>query len=510
VVEPWVCLVSADVCLLLEGTYPFVRGGVSSWVHQIISGLPELRFSLVFIGGSRRDYPEPRFELPKNVIHREAHYLEDALRDMKPVRPRSRPGTVEELRTFGEALARWRGTTSDDALDAALDRVLRTLASPGGISRDELMFGAVGWQLIRESYQRGFEGTPFIDYFWTARLMLGPVMQLAQIAERIPHARVYHTVSTGYAGLLGALLRARRRGSLVLTEHGIYTKERKIDLNHAEWLDGLRPRVRTGLQEGASLRQLWIRYFEALGRLTYRAADPIIALYGGNRARQQDDGADPKRTRVIVNGVDVDRFAPALRARGHQPPKAVGLIGRIVRIKDVKTFVRAMAVVMAAVPEAEGLIIGGSDEEPEYAEECQALVRDLGLAERVRFLGHQKVEEIFPRLGVLMLSSISEAQPLAVLEAFASGVPCVTTDVGACREQIEGLTDGDRALGRAGRVVAFADPQSLGAAAVELLTNLDTWRSCQRTALARVRAFYTQRAMLDSYRAIYTGAKAAA
>ena len=44
----------ADVCLLLEGTYPFVRGGVSAWVHQIISGLPELSFSLVFVG-SRRD-----------------------------------------------------------------------------------------------------------------------------------------------------------------------------------------------------------------------------------------------------------------------------------------------------------------------------------------------------------------------------------------------------------------------------------------------------------------------
>src|SRR5690348_5925935 len=35
----------ADVCLLLEGTYPFVRGGVSAWVHQFIGGLPELSFS---------------------------------------------------------------------------------------------------------------------------------------------------------------------------------------------------------------------------------------------------------------------------------------------------------------------------------------------------------------------------------------------------------------------------------------------------------------------------------
>lgn len=40
----------ADIALLLEGTYPFIRGGVSSWVHQMISGLPEYRFALVFLG----------------------------------------------------------------------------------------------------------------------------------------------------------------------------------------------------------------------------------------------------------------------------------------------------------------------------------------------------------------------------------------------------------------------------------------------------------------------------
>lgn len=43
----------ADIALLLEGTYPFIRGGgVSSWVHQMISGLPEYRFALVFLGGA--------------------------------------------------------------------------------------------------------------------------------------------------------------------------------------------------------------------------------------------------------------------------------------------------------------------------------------------------------------------------------------------------------------------------------------------------------------------------
>ena len=68
----------ADVLILLEGTYPYVRGGVSSWVHQMIRGLPEYKFELLFIGGSRKHYGELQYELPDNVTDLNIHYLEDA------------------------------------------------------------------------------------------------------------------------------------------------------------------------------------------------------------------------------------------------------------------------------------------------------------------------------------------------------------------------------------------------------------------------------------------------
>ncbi|MCK5799576.1 MAG: DUF3492 domain-containing protein, partial [Deltaproteobacteria bacterium] len=58
----------ADVCLILEGTYPFVTGGVSSWVHHLISGMPDVTFSLLYISGSKSLTQEPRYELPPNVI----------------------------------------------------------------------------------------------------------------------------------------------------------------------------------------------------------------------------------------------------------------------------------------------------------------------------------------------------------------------------------------------------------------------------------------------------------
>jgi polysaccharide biosynthesis protein PelF len=162
--------------------------------------------------------------------------------------------------------------------------------------------------------------------------------------------------------------------------------------------------------------------------------------------------------------------------------------------------------VISALPDAEGWVIGGSDEDPTYAQECEALARSMGIADKLRFLGHQNVQEILPKLGVLMLTSISEAQPLAILEAFAAGVPCIATDVGACREQIEGGISEDRALGQAGRVVPFADAEALAKAAIELLSSPDTWRACQAAGIARVERHYSQSAMLDAYRSVYLSA----
>ena len=67
----------ADVCLLLEGTFPYVRGGVSSWVNQVIRSFPEYSFALCFLGSRPQDYPKMQYALPDNVVHLENHYLYD-------------------------------------------------------------------------------------------------------------------------------------------------------------------------------------------------------------------------------------------------------------------------------------------------------------------------------------------------------------------------------------------------------------------------------------------------
>lgn len=64
-----------DVMLLLEGTFPYVSGGVSSWVNQIITGFPDLSFGAVFIGSRPEEYDGLKYELPFNLKHLQIHYL---------------------------------------------------------------------------------------------------------------------------------------------------------------------------------------------------------------------------------------------------------------------------------------------------------------------------------------------------------------------------------------------------------------------------------------------------
>jgi glycosyltransferase involved in cell wall biosynthesis len=380
----------------------------------------------------------------------------------------------------------------------------RLLGEDDGLTRSDFLHGDATWERIYHGYERECPDGSFTDYFWTIRAMYAPLFGLAELARRLPPARSYHALSTGYAGFLGALLRHRHGRPLLVTEHGIYTKERKIDLASAEHVPG------DGGDPGALGfgRRLWIRFFQGLGRIAYASAEAIISLYEGNRQRQIQDGADPARTRVVPNGVDVERFRELRERRPTEPAPVLGFIGRVVPIKDVKTFIQAMKAVVARCPEAQGWIVGPTSEDESYAAECRELSATLGLERHVRFVGFRPPGEVLPGLGLLVLTSVSEALPLVVLEAFASGLPVLTTDVGACRELVLGRTREDRALGAAGAVVPIADPEATARAALALLRDRARWAAAQEAAVRRVETYYTERQVIEEYQRIYREASA--
>lgn len=505
----------ANVCLLLEGTFPYVRGGVSTWVKQMIEGMPHLSFSIVYLGADAETQGEPSYELPANVIHLETHFLLDD----SPEEPKNNswPEKIKSLAKSASSnkqrMQQFSANSelhselrkSNGAIDKSVtDGFTKLMTGRMPIEEVDLKQGKGAWDTIREKYQDAPEGLDFNHFFWTVRSMHSPLFTLANIVKQAPSADVYHSVSTGYAGYLGSMLQGATGKPYIISEHGIYTKERELDLAQVEWIPEELDPFKVGLNDNMSyLRSVWIRFFLSLGRMSYSSASQVFTLYGGNRKRQIIDGCPEEKLTIIPNGVNVSRFKPVRRAKDAAVPPILALIGRVVPIKDIKTFIRAMQIVRTQLPDAQGWLFGPEDEDEDYTRECKMLVESLGLSDVVKFQGFGKPEEIFPAVGLSVLTSVSEGQPLVALEGFAAGIPAVTTDVGSCRELIEGIDEEDRALGQAGSIVPIADPAAFAEAAVQLLSDDAAWRSASEAAILRVEKYYDEVDMIERYRRVY-------
>lgn len=501
----------ADVCLLLEGTYPYVQGGVSSWVHQIVTELPEVTFALFFLGSTREQARQKRYTPPPNVVSLTEVFLFDRLPPAELV-PAAPPPAAQArfyaaLRDFYFApdaetrrQAFWPILAAIDAIEAA----------GGRFTFGNLLQDPAAWALLNEACTRFAPNESFIDFFWATRFVHLPVWIALQARHQLPAARLYHSVSTGYAGLLGAL-GARARGvPYLITEHGIYTKERIAEISQATWIYDPASRYFDVTEGIGTFKQLWIDLFMLLGEISYAGAQRIISLFEGNTYLQIEYGAEARRLEVIPNGIDPTRFDAALAQRqtrlrsGLGPEIVIGFIGRVVPIKDVKTLIRAARTVIAREPRAVFQLIGPTDEDPEYFAECREMVGLMGLENQVRFLGPKNIREIMADLDVCLLTSISEGLPLIILEAFAAGVPCVATDVGACRELIFGRTPADKAIGRAGLLTKICSPLDTAEAVLTVIASAENLLAMGQAGRTRAERHYRQSEIIDRYRQFYT------
>ncbi len=501
----------ADVCLILEGTYPYVQGGVSSWVHQIVTELSEVTFALFFLGSNREQTVKKRYTPPPNVISLTEVFLFERLppEEMVPQRlpAAERAAFYTALRTFYLAPAQrdpmgafWAVI---DALDAIEQRGRRVTF--GNLLRDE-----EAWGLLTEACQRFAPDESFIDFFWAVRFVHLPVWTALLARRQIPAARLYHSVSTGYAGLLGAIAARHQGVPYLITEHGIYTKERIAEISQATWIYDPPSRYFDVGEGMGAFKQLWIDLFMFLGEVSYAGAERIVSLFEGNTYLQIEFGAEARRLEVIPNGIDPAKFDAACTQRrtrltaGLGPEIVVGFIGRVVPIKDVKTLIRAARTIVAREPRAIFHIIGPTEEDPDYFDECKQMVSLMGLEKKVLFLGPQNVREILSGLDVCLLTSISEGLPLIILEAFAAGVPCVATDVGACRELIFGRTLEDKAIGRAGLLTKICSPLDTADAVLRVVSSAENLLTMGQAGRTRAERHYRQTEIMGKYRTFYT------
>jgi len=348
-------------------------------------------------------------------------------------------------------------------------------------------------------YEEGDNTISFLDFFWNYRFTFLPLVQLLKAS--IPPAPLYHTISTGYAGLLSCLAKIKFNSNMIATEHGIYTKERRIEIAQANWIYERETEFVKATSELGFFKDWWIRYFSLMSKFTYQFADKITTLYYGNKVAEIADGAEEANIEIIPNGVNVKAFRSIAKNREKKDKRrTLAFIGRMVPIKDVKTLIKASKIITQQLPDVQILLMGPQEEQSQYYQECSVLIKTLGLEEHMVFTGHVDIKQYFPSIDAILLTSISEAQPLVILEAGACAIPSIATDVGSCRELIEGTDEEDQALGPSGIVVKFHSPEE---AAIKLLTDDELYEAMSEAAFKRVNKYYNQTDMIVAYRNLY-------
>lgn len=489
-----------DVCIVVEGCYPFVAGGVSSWLDWLMRKQPDTHFAVVALVADNRPR-EMKYELPANVGHFQAVSLAPRLH---------RPGVSQPLIDVSELSNLLFRITREGDVAALIELAehaerpvrrsgLKWLQGSKPITTSDLLCTQAGWKAMIDCYGRIAPEASFSDFFWAWQNLVGGM--LSAITAPMPKAKVYHAISTGYAGL-SAVCAARRYGTRsAITEHGIYSNERRIDLVMADWISDTIDKGLKGLDERTDVRDFWIETFESYARITYAGADRVTTLYSANQSFQCSLGAHSEKLRVIPNGIELEKFEEIKGGPAARPTAA--LIGRVVPIKDIEVFIAAAAVVRKSIPDVEFLLIGPTDEDVEYFELCQRQISELNLHDTIVFTGMVNILEYLGKIDVLVLTSISEAQPLVLLEAGAARVPCVATDVGSCREIIEGAPDEIPNLGMAGQVAPAMDSIAIGNAIVELLSNPELRRRCGETLRQRVETYFTSDLSARRYAELY-------
>lgn len=484
-----------DVCLIIEGCFPYVRGGVSNWTYNLIKELSDINFSLMIIWPSQNISRKLQYTIPHNVKEiREVFVC--TYKAKRKYRKNPTRKLLGVLKLLDEDIYNAQIKNFDKFLEVVLSIDTKE------INLQQLFQSQQAWASIVELHENHYPDESFIDLFWTWRCSRLPLFNC--IKAEVPPARIYHCLSTGYSGFLGVLASKRFGSHLLITEHGIYNSERKIELASADWIYEQRDRRLRFKKELSPLRQIWLNFFKYMGLLAYHHSDLIITIFEGNKDLQVLGGAPEEKILVIPNGIDVERFSKIRRGSKGNPRKLqIGFVGQVVPIKDINTLLKAYRIIKHNYPESDFFIIGPYDEDPIYYEECKKLSSLLGLDDCLKFTGAVDVEEYYSKLHLVVLTSIKEVVPLTILEANAAGIPVVATDVGACRGLLHGVTQEDREIGPSGIVTQVANPEDTANAILSLVNDQSLYEKMSNAGRERVRRFYDQKIVYSRYRELY-------
>jgi len=497
------------IALVTEGSYPFAHGGVSVWCDQLVRGLSEHEFDVVALTGTGTE--KRQWALPENVRSVRSLALWGPTRPngrhftlagrVRPGRPDAVHPGLRGIQVGADPVAQQCvlelvGALVEPDLHLAGERFRSVLRTWARIAPDHDVEGALlspalitvlmdGWSAEELAMNWGGRerGLPTVADAVTATRLLAHVLR--PLEHQPPVADVVHLVSNGLAGLTGLAAKWRHGVPFVLSEHGVYLRERYLSFGRSTYS---RP-----------VKWLLLRFYRLLASTVYTEAALVAPGNVYNQRWELWDGVPDSVIRTVYNGVDPDEFTPA-ELEPEFP--TITWVGRIDPIKDLETLIRSFALVREQLPLARLRVFGSTPAgNEEYGRMLQQLTIELGLSTSVSFEGRvESVQDAYAAGHLVALTSISEGFPYTVIEAMSCGRATVSTDVGGVAE----------AVGDAGLVVPPRDPAAFAQACLGLLQNRVERHRLAEKARNRVIDLFTLEQSLTAFRTIYADVQAGA
>lgn len=424
------------VLLISEGTYPFNSGGVSTWAHDLCNRIRNVDYYLYSINAGVEI--KPLYELSENVkkviqvpmwspeepfdcvdydikystILKSREYTSDSL---------IVSSFVPNFKKFIQII--YAEKQSMDALNSCFYNMWKFFQK---YDYKITMASEVVWNTFCETLnevlpQSELEVMPLEDVTTAMRWIY---RFLIPIAIDVPKTDISHITISGIAVLPALSLKYKYNTPILVTEHGVFIRERLIAISSADY--------------SYFLKKMLINFSECITKLVYHHASKITTVSKFNVAWEKFYGADVEKIQVIYNGVDHNSFVPHPKPLHLTNIPTVVAAARIFDLKDILTMISTCGEVVKKIPNVQFLVYGNKDAVPEYTIECEELIVALGLESNFFLKGfHNHPQMIYSEGDISLLTSISEGFPYTVIESMSCGVPVVATDVGGVSEALD-------------------------------------------------------------------------
>ncbi|WP_285240565.1 GT4 family glycosyltransferase PelF [Arthrobacter sp. G.S.26] len=504
-----------DVAIVMESTYPFLKGGVSAVVHDIVTHNPDLSYGIIHITWDSDAPLTDLYGMPSNVRWVRTVFLsmDEHRQDFQGVASRDLGMTAPEREAlshrFFDALYALSEHGDVEGLWELIDEGMNER------TRQYPLWALLGSREFMQTLQDRMPqlNLSLANSFWTLRNFFS--LAYAVLGETMPRASVYHAHTTGYASLLGAAAARDHNTSFLLTEHNLYVRDTVntlLDRNMALSITAEDYRTFDVTAE----QRAWMAWWTEMGRFCYPSARLITYLYPSAITEAARLGADMDKSVVVPNGMVIAEFDEKFRARQDALTKmeAEGpdyvwhlvYIARVVPIKGLLDLLSSMEILRdRGYPNLHLDVLGPTEHVPEYYEACLAKIDALGLNDHVTIHGTVHVRDMLDQFDLLVLPSYNEGQPIVILEAMAAGIPTVGSDVGGVAQQIsDNLTTADgRVIGPCGETVTPGNVQQMADGIQAVIGNLANYASYAANARTRVQELFQMHEVMSSYNQIY-------